>query len=66
MVAKHGAEDQLHVEHEYREQSQREKSGAALVEFGARLLFDQRRPVKRTIETVMQKTSARGQRARWR
>ncbi len=40
MVAEHGAEDQLHIEHKNREQGQSEKSGAALVEFGARLLFD--------------------------
>ncbi len=40
MVAEHGAEDQLYIKHKNREQSQSEQSGAALVEFGARLLFD--------------------------
>jgi len=40
MVPEHGAEDQLHIEHKNREQSQRKKGGAALVEFGARLLLD--------------------------
>ena len=40
MVAEHRAKDQLHIEHKNREQSQSDKSGSALVEFGARLLFD--------------------------
>ena len=40
MVAKHGAQNQLHVEHKDREQGQREQRGTALVEFGARLLLN--------------------------
>ncbi len=39
VMAKHGAQDQLHVEHENRENGQREKRGAALVEFGAGMHF---------------------------
>ncbi len=40
VMAEHGAENQLHIEHKNRKQSQSEKSGAALVEFRARLLFN--------------------------
>src|SRR5208282_4436526 len=40
MVAEHGSEDQLYIEHKNRQQGQSEKSGAALVEFGARLVCD--------------------------
>src|ERR1700691_4551689 len=39
VMAKHGSQDQLDVEHKNRKQSQREKSGTALIRLGARLLF---------------------------
>src|SRR5579862_1776499 len=40
VVAEHGAEDQLYVQHENREQAKREQGGFFLIEFGARLLLD--------------------------